>query len=82
MLLVRLKITLHGDSMTIDNSHVVAWSQDLDYDIHLENGLMQSIGTGEGVVNTFSGYGDVYVQSLNLQQFAGVLQSYIVTGGH
>ncbi|SQE95148.1 HTH DNA-binding protein [Streptococcus equi subsp. zooepidemicus] len=76
------KITLHGDSMTIDNSHVVAWSQDLDYDIHLENGLMQSIGTGEGVVNTFSGYGDIYVQSLNLQQFAGVLQSYIVTGGH
>ncbi|MGT2808264.1 TIGR00266 family protein [Streptococcus iniae] len=73
------KISLHGQEMTIDNAHVVAWSQELDYNIHLENGFMQSIGTGEGVVNTFSGYGDVYVQSLNVQQFAGVLQKYIVT---
>ncbi|AGM99714.1 TIGR00266 family protein [Streptococcus iniae] len=73
------KISLHGQEMTIDNAHVVAWSQELDYNIHLENGFMQSIGTGEGVVNTFSGYGDVYVQSLNVQQFAGVLQKYIVS---
>lgn len=76
------KITLKGQEMTIDNAHVVAWSQELDYKIQLENGFMQSIGTGEGVVNTFSGYGDIYVQSLNLQQFAGVLQKYIVTSSN
>lgn len=57
------KITLEGGTMTIDNAHVVAWSRELDYDIHLENGFMQSIGTGEGVVNTFRGHGEVYIQS-------------------
>lgn len=56
--------------MTIDNAHVVAWSTELDYNIHLENGFVQSIGTGEGVVNTFRGTGEVYVQSLNLETFA------------
>ncbi len=46
------KIELQNQEVTIDNAHVVAWSQSLDYDIHLENGFWQSIGTGEGVVNT------------------------------
>ena len=71
------KIELQNQEITIDNAHVVAWSQSLDYDIHLENGFWQSIGTGEGVVNTFRGTGEVYVQSLNLQSFAGALNKYI-----
>ncbi|MBY5035026.1 TIGR00266 family protein [Streptococcus gallolyticus] len=74
------KIKLYGDSITIDNAHVVAWSTSLDYDIHLENGFMQSIGTGEGVVNTFRGYGEIYIQSLNLAQFAEQLKPFIPTG--
>lgn len=76
------KIELNNQEITIDNAHVVAWSRDLDYDIHLENGFLQSIGTGEGVVNTFRGTGEIYVQSLNLQTFAGQLQNYIVTGSN
>jgi len=43
----------------------------------LENGFWQSIGTGEGVVNTFRGTGEIYVQSLNLQTFAGLLNRYL-----
>ena len=81
MLLVRLKkLNYKTKKVTIDNAHVVAWSQSLDYDIHLENGFWQSIGTGEGVVNTFRGTGEVYVQSLNLQSFAGSLNKYIQKG--
>ncbi len=57
------RIELHNQEVTIDNAHVVAWSQSLNYNIHLENGFWQSIGTGEGVVNTFQGTGEVYVQS-------------------
>ena len=71
------KIELQNQEITIDNAHVVAWSKSLDYDIHLENGFWQPIGTGEGVVNTFRGTGEVYVQSLNLQSFAGALNKYI-----
>lgn len=74
------KIELQNQEMTIDNAHVVAWNQSLDYNIHLENGFWKSIGTGEGVVNTFRGTGEVYVQSLNLQSFAGSLNKYIQKG--
>ena len=49
MLTVLLKIVLNNQEVTIDNAHVVAWSQTLDYNIHLENGFWQSIGTGEGL---------------------------------
>ncbi|SQF13658.1 HTH DNA-binding protein [Streptococcus pyogenes] len=76
------KITLDGGTMTIDNAHVVAWSRELDYDIHLENGFMQSIGIGEGVVNTFRGHGEIYIQSLNLEQFAGTLKRYLPTSSN
>ena len=31
------KIELNNQEITIDNAHVVAWSQSLDYNIHLEN---------------------------------------------
>lgn len=71
------KLELHNQEVTIDNAHVVAWSQSLNYHVHLENGFWQSIGTGEGVANTFQGTGEVYVQSLNLQTFAGSLSKFI-----
>lgn len=73
------KIELQDQEMTIDNAHVVAWSKELTYDIHLENGFLQSVGTGEGVVNTFHGTGEIYVQSLNVETFAKVLGTYIST---
>lgn len=73
------KIELQDQEMTIDNAHVVAWSKELTYDIHLENGFLQSVGTGEGVVNTFCGTGEIYVQSLNVETFAKVLGTYIST---
>lgn len=71
------KITLDNDEITIDNNHVVAWSTDLDYDIHFDNGFIQSLGTGEGIVNTFKGSGEIYIQSLNLETFAGILNEVI-----
>lgn len=73
------KLTLDGGSITIDNAHVVAWSRDLDYNIHMENGFLHSIGTGEGIVNTFTGYGEIYVQSLNIETFARVVSHHIST---
>ena len=30
------KVELHNDRITIDNAHVVAWSRELEYDIHLD----------------------------------------------
>ena len=75
------KIELQNQEITIDNAHVVAWSDTLDYNIHLEKGFVQSIGTGEGIVNTFQGTGEIYVQSLNIETFANIMKNYIVTDG-
>lgn len=75
------KIELHDQEMTIDNAHVVAWSSDLDYHVHLEKGFWQSVGTGEGVVNTFRGTGEIYVQSLNIETFANVLSGLLPKNG-
>lgn len=74
-------IELHGDSITIDNGHVLAWDKNLDYNIHMETGFWDSIGTGEGLVNTFTGHGKIYIQTLNLESFASVLQPKIVGTG-
>lgn len=71
------KLELNNDTITIDNAHVVAWSRDLDYDIHLENGFLQSLGTGEGVVNTFHGVGEIYVQSLNIETFSNIVGQHL-----
>ncbi|MEQ9809891.1 TIGR00266 family protein [Streptococcus jiangjianxini] len=76
------KLELYGESMTIDNAHVVAWSDTLDYDIHLENGFLQSIGTGEGIVNSFRGYGEIYVQSLNIETFSKVVGGHFTVAGN
>ena len=65
----------NNEEITIDNNHIVAWSTSLDYDIHMENGFWQSIGTGEGLVNTFRGTGEIYVQSLNPITFAEIVSA-------
>lgn len=59
----------NAHDFAIDNAHVVAWSTSLNYDIHTDGGVFNSFKTGEGLVNTFSGTGKVYVQSLNLSSF-------------
>jgi uncharacterized protein (AIM24 family) len=39
--------------------------------------LLGSIGTGEGVINTFVGTGKVLVQTLNLESFANEVKKLI-----
>ena len=70
-------IDLNDDSITIDNNHILAWSNSLDYDLHFDNGMFNSWLTGEGLVNTFSGVGKVYVQSLSFENFAKQLIPYL-----
>ncbi|MDR2373313.1 MAG: TIGR00266 family protein [Bifidobacteriaceae bacterium] len=64
---------VNASGFVVDNGHVVAWDRNLDYHIGLESGFFGSIGTGEGVVNTFSGTGKVFIQSLNMETFAAAL---------
>jgi uncharacterized protein (TIGR00266 family) len=72
----------NATNFTVDNSNVVAWSTSLNYEIKLAGkGFLQSIGTGEGVVNCFSGTGRLYIQTLNLQSTASALAKYMPSKG-
>ncbi len=71
------KIELNNESITIDNGHVVAWDSSLSYNLHFETGFFQSMGTNEGLVNTFHGTGTIYIQTLNLQNFAQAILPFI-----
>ncbi len=66
------KLHLEDDELTVDNMHVVDWSDTLDYNISYDH-----LGTGEGIVNNFSGTGDVYIQSLSLPDFAKQIYRYL-----
>lgn len=72
-------ITLELDGTNeyvVDNSHVVAWDQALDYDIEVASGTF-GFTTGEGFVNHFHGTGKIYVQTRNLRSLADALKPYL-----
>lgn len=81
-----LLINAYGDIMeinvddahpiTIDNEHVVAWDDSLDYEIKIASGTF-GFTTGEGLVNVFHGNGKVYIQSRNLHSLADTLMPFI-----
>lgn len=73
-----------GSDTIVDNTHVVAWDAALNYNISTSttqrgffSGLVNSFTSGEGVVNRFSGSGQVIVASRNKVGFAGWVASLI-----
>lgn len=65
--------------MVVDNTHVVAWSSTLDYEIKVASGTF-GFTTGEGLVNEFHGVGSVLIQTRNIQSLAGMLQPFFSSG--
>ena len=84
-----LLINAYGDIMEInvdadhpiiiDNEHVIAWDDSLDYEIKIASGTF-GFTTGEGLVNEFHGTGKVYIQSRNLHSLADALTPFIPQG--
>ncbi len=71
-----------GSDMIVDNSHVVAWDSVLRYEMTTSttnsgflSGLMNSVTSGEGIVQRFSGNGKVIVCSRNRGGFLTWLSS-------
>ena len=67
--------------LVVDNEHVVAWDASLDYSIQVASGMF-GFTTGEGVVNSFNGYGRVYIQTRNLQNLAQAMHPYLPTSAN
>jgi uncharacterized protein (TIGR00266 family) len=69
------------EPLIVDNTHVVAWSSTLDYNIRVASGIF-GFTTGEGLVNEFRGKGSVWIQTRNLSSFVGEVNPLLAKGSN
>ncbi len=75
-----IEVTLDGSHpFVVDNCHVLAWSNQLNYKIDFASGTF-GFKTGEGLVNTFNGVGSILIQSRNIEALGSVISPYISSG--
>ncbi|MCL1966046.1 MAG: TIGR00266 family protein [Candidatus Bathyarchaeota archaeon] len=58
-----------GQSLIVDNFHLVCFSDTCSYKVTKFGGLKETILSGEGLVTQITGPGDVYIQTKNLDEF-------------
>ncbi|NUU64310.1 TIGR00266 family protein [Paenibacillus agri] len=67
-----------GEEMIIDNGHLVAWPDYMDYKIEkAASGWLNSITSGEAFVCRFRGEGVIFVQSRNPGSFGNWIKSFV-----
>ena len=55
-----------GEERIIDNQHLVAWNETMEYKIEkASKGILASVTSGEFLVTRFTGPGTVYIQTRN-----------------
>jgi len=75
-----LEIALDGTRPFVaDNSHVLAWTTTLDYNLSIASGTF-GFKTGEGLVNQFHGVGTVLLQTRNVRSLAEMIAPYVSSG--
>ena len=71
-----------GQEIIIDNGHLVAWPDYMQYNIEkASSGWVSSFTSGEGIVCRFRGPGVVLIQTRNPGSFGDWIRSFIPTGG-
>ena len=58
-----------GESLVVDNFHLVAFTDTCKYRVTKFGGLKETILGGEGLVTEVTGPGDIYIQTKNLREF-------------
>jgi len=66
-----------GESLIVDNFHLVAFSSTCNYKVTKFGGLKETILGGEGLVTHITGPGEVYIQTKNLGEFVDWLWTLI-----
>jgi len=67
-----------GEEVIVDNAHLVAWPQYMEYRIEkASQGWFSSVTSGEGLVCRFRGEGTVLIQSRNPQGFGQWVKQFI-----
>jgi len=67
-----------GEEIIIDNSHLVAWHESMNYTIEkASSGWISSFTSGEGLVCRFRGPGRVLIQTRNPRGFGGWIRQFL-----
>jgi uncharacterized protein (TIGR00266 family) len=66
-----------GQTIIVDNFHLVAFSDACKYKVTKFGGLKETLLGGEGLVTQITGPGDVYIQTKNLKEFVDWLWTLI-----
>ncbi len=69
-----------GESYILDNEHLIAWDDTIDYTTRSVSGLKSKMLGGEGLVFEFTGPGTAWYQSRDLSAFASFMSPHISTG--
>lgn len=70
-----------GEEVVIDNGHLVAWPDYMNYTIEkASSGWFSSVASGECLVCRFRGPGVVLIQTRNPSSFAGWIRSMVPSG--
>jgi len=62
-----------GEVLKIDTGHIVAFSDDIGYEVNKVGGWKSTLLSGEGLVATFTGPGDLWIQTRSPSDFVGWL---------
>jgi uncharacterized protein (TIGR00266 family) len=66
-----------GQTMIVDNFHLVAFSDTCNYKVTKFGGLKETLLGGEGLVTQITGPGNIYIQTKNLREFVEWLWTLI-----
>ncbi|AHG01432.1 hypothetical protein HALLA_03325 (plasmid) [Halostagnicola larsenii XH-48] len=69
-----------GESYTLDNEHVIAWDDSIEFQTRRVGGLKSSLLSGEGLVFEFTGPGTAWYQTRDLDAFVTVLGPRLANG--
>lgn len=58
-----------GETFTVDSGHLVAFSQEMEFNVRRVGGLKSSMLSGEGLVVDLTGPGDVILQTRSEDAF-------------
>jgi uncharacterized protein (TIGR00266 family) len=74
---IRKKTLQPGEQYIVDTGHIVAFESTVQYQVQkAAAGFFRSMTSGEGLVARYTGPGDIYLQTRNLEAFAGVLKPF------
>ncbi len=69
---------LKGNELIVDTGHVLAYTENLDFELKTVGGIKSTLFSGEGIVCRFRGVGSVWIQSRSHSGFFEFLRESLI----